>query len=80
MPKLPAPAVIRHLASSTSVYQRVVVDALGLIESAMAEAPDTMESYREVQDHLRILQDEREMGSLPAVLRCCQALLGESQP
>ena len=78
--KLPAPSAVRHLASSTSVYQRVVTDALAIIEGAMVEAPEAMEQYMEIQDHLKILTDEREMGSLPAVLRCCNVLLGEAQP
>lgn len=75
---LPAPDVVPHLASATSAYRGVVADVLSLITAAITEAPDVMEPYLEVQDHLRILADEREMGSLPAVLRCCAVLLGEA--
>jgi hypothetical protein len=76
--KLPAPSMVRHLSSSTAVYRTVVEDALKLIESATCDNPEVMEPVLEVQDHLRILLDQNEMGSLPAVLRCCSVLLGEA--
>jgi hypothetical protein len=76
--KLPAPDVVRHLASSTSVYQTVVADALALIEGAMVERPDVIDNYLEITEHLRIVLDKNEMGSLPQILRCCSVLLGEA--
>jgi hypothetical protein len=73
---MPVPMVIRHLTRSTSVYKTVVEDALKLIEGAMVESPEAMESYLEVQDHVPSCSTRTRWAACPrscAAARSCSA-------
>jgi hypothetical protein len=75
--RFPAPSAVRHLASSTAVYEAVVKDALAVIESAWSEGTIGREAYGELLDNLQIALDPAEMGSIPTIAAACRRLLGE---
>ncbi len=72
--RFPGPLVVRHLASTTSIYEAVVRDALELIESTRAEHPELMDRYGELVDNLRIALDPTEQGTPAAIGAVCQRM------
>ncbi len=70
---LPAPTVIRHLASSTSVYRRVLDDAAELIRDAIPLIPPPSElAYA----HLLLYMNAAN-GPLSGIEEQCRLMLGE---
>lgn len=74
-PMLPAPSIVGHLATSTSLYRAVLQDAHDLIRSTTAEHPELMEAYAELIDSLQVALGSSEMGSLPMIHAACRRLL-----
>lgn len=74
------PTVIRHLVTATATYRGMVEDAKAVIEDAVADAQLGGGQYLALLDHLRVVLEPSEIGSLPSIEGECRVLLGEAEP